>query len=74
MPPETGRKLHGYKWKELPMIQAINLLLSEGGCRITRSRKHNSCKLYGSHKERNSRFIQENVQSYARLYGDKDLD
>jgi len=40
----------------------------------TRSRKHNSCELYGSQKERSLRLIQEKVQSCARLYGDKDSD
>jgi len=40
----------------------MNLTLSEGGCRITRSRKQNSCELYGSQKERSLRFIQEKVQ------------
>jgi len=50
------------------------MLLDEGGCRFTRSRKHNSCKLYRSQKERCLRCIQEKVQSCARLYGDKDSD
>ena len=48
--------------------------LIEGGCRITRSRKHNSCQLHRSQKERCLRFIQEKVQSCARLYGDKYSD
>ena len=39
-------------WWRKQRIQAINLLLSEGDCRFTRSRKNNSCKLYRSHKER----------------------
>jgi len=38
------------------------------------SRKHNSCELYGSQKERSLCLIQEKVQSCARLYGDKDSD
>ncbi len=50
------------------------LICCEGGCRFTRSRKHNSCKLYGSQKERCLRFIQEKVQNYARLYGDKESE
>ena len=48
-----------------PLLQKTNknLLLSEGGCRFTRSRKHNSCQLHRSQKERCLRFIQEKVQS-----------
>ena len=59
-------------WWSKQRIQTINLLLSEGGCRFTRSRKHNSCQLYRSQKERCLCFIQEKVQSCTRLYGDKD--
>jgi len=59
-------------WRSKQRIQAINRLLSEGGCRFTRSRKHNSCQLDRSQKERCLRFIQEKVQSCTRLYGDKD--
>jgi len=39
-----------------------------------RSKKHNSCELYGSQRERSLRLIQEKLQSCARLYGDKDSD
>ena len=50
----------------------MTLLISEGGCRFTRIRKHNSCNR--SQKERYLRFIQEKVQSCSRLYGHKDSD
>ena len=49
-------------------------LICEGGCRLTRSRKDNSCKFYRSQKERYLRFIQEKVQSCAMLYDDNDSD
>ncbi len=45
----------------------MNLLLSEGVCRFIRSRKHKSCELYVSQKEKSLCFIQEKVQSCARL-------
>jgi len=37
----------------------LNLFPSEVGCRIIRSRTHNSCDLYGSQKERCLCLIQE---------------
>jgi len=36
--------------------------------------KHNTCELYGSQKERSPYLIQEEIQSGARVYGNKDSD
>ena len=59
-------------WQSKQRIQGMNLFSSEGGCRITRSRKQSSCELCEPQKEKSLRFIHEKVQSCARLYGDKD--
>ena len=43
------------------MIQAINLFSSEGGRRITRGRKNDSCELNRSQKERCLSFVEEDI-------------